>query len=98
MPSFRDPLRLQHSGGGRHPGCRRLSGLAKAFIYAGTRPLQVSHWAVYSAAAEQLTMRMFAELAREPGLGSAEALRRAMLALIEGGGRLAHPAAGHRSS
>ena len=75
------------------PGASGLSGLAKAFVYAGTRSLLVSHWAVYSAAAEQLTTRMFAELAREPGLGRAEALRRSMLALIDGGGRLAHPAA-----
>jgi hypothetical protein len=75
------------------PGASGLSGLTRAFVYAGARSLLVSHWAVYSAAAERLTTGMFAELAREPGLGSAEALRRAMLALIDGGGRLAHPAA-----
>jgi CHAT domain-containing protein len=37
---------------------------------------------------------MFDEIARAPGIGGAEALRRAMLAKIDGGDRiLAHPAA-----
>jgi CHAT domain-containing protein len=78
------------------PGAAGLSGLAKAFVHAGSRSLLVSHWAVLSDAAERLTTGMFAELAREPGLGRSEALRRSMLALLDGSGRenlLAHPAA-----
>jgi CHAT domain-containing protein len=78
------------------PGAAGLSGLAKAFLYAGSRSLLVSHWAVISDAAERLTTGMFAELAREPGAGRAEALRRSAMALLDGGGGdplLSHPAA-----
>jgi CHAT domain-containing protein len=79
------------------PGARGLSGLAKAFLYAGSRSLLVSHWAVLSDAAERLTTGMFDELAREPGLGRAEALRRSSMALLGGAAGddplMAHPAA-----
>ncbi|HET6467524.1 MAG TPA: tetratricopeptide repeat protein [Geminicoccaceae bacterium] len=64
------------------PGAAGLSGLAKAFIYAGSRALLVSHWYVLSNATARLTTGMFAELAREPLVGRAEALRRSMLALM----------------
>src|SRR3990172_3225130 len=43
------------------PGADGLSGLAKAFFYAGARSLLVSHWAVSSEATVALTTRMFAE-------------------------------------
>jgi CHAT domain-containing protein/tetratricopeptide (TPR) repeat protein len=78
------------------PGAPGLSGLAKSFIYAGGRALLVSHWAVVSDAAQRLTSGMFAELARDPALGRAEALRRAEMALLDDPGGdplLAHPAA-----
>ena len=75
------------------PGAEGLSGLAKAFFYAGTRALLVSHWAVVSNAATQLTTGMFRETAATPGIGRAEALRRAMLALMNDPGApyFAHP-------
>ena len=69
-----------------------LSGLARAFFYAGSRALLASHWYVDSEAAVALVTGSFAELKRDPGLGRAEALRRAMLALVARGGRMAHPA------
>ena len=65
------------------PGAEGLSGLARAFFYAGSRALLVSHWAVDSRATVALTTRMFDELTRLPGMGRAEALRRAMLAMID---------------
>lgn len=64
---------------GDKPGAEALSGLARAFFYAGARALLVSHWAVDSAAATRLTTSTFELLGTEPGLGRAEALRRAML-------------------
>ena len=79
------------SGGGGAGG-EALSGLARAFFYAGARALLVSHWEVDSAAAVALVTKAFAALADEPGIGRAEALRRAMAALIDGGGDAAHPA------
>ncbi len=64
------------------PDAEALSGLAKAFFYAGSRALLVSHWPVSSEAAVELTTRMLAEHANDPGIGRAEALRRSMLALM----------------
>jgi len=73
------------------PGARGLSGLAKAFFYAGSRALLVSHWRVYSNAAVALTTRMLA-LSRQ-GINRAEAHRQAMMALIDtGSSQNAHPA------
>jgi CHAT domain-containing protein/tetratricopeptide (TPR) repeat protein len=69
-----------------------LSGLARAFFYAGSRALLVSHWYVDSEAAVALTSGAFAELKVAPTIGRAEALRRSMLALIDKGDRFAHPA------
>ncbi len=64
------------------PGAAALFGLAKAFFYAGTRALLVSHWPVVSDAASRLTTRMLAEAGDDPSIGRAEALRRSMLALM----------------
>lgn len=64
------------------PGAQGLSGLAKAFFYAGSRALLVSHWAVSSDATVALTTAMFRTLAESPAVGRAEALRRSMLALM----------------
>src|SRR5664279_4223552 len=67
---------------GETPGAEALSGLARAFFYAGTRALMVSHWTVESSAATRLTTSAFENLSRDPGIGRAEALRRAMLAYM----------------
>jgi CHAT domain-containing protein/tetratricopeptide (TPR) repeat protein len=61
-----------------------LSGLARAFFYAGARALLVSHWEVDSDATTVLAVSTAQALARDPSLGRAEALRRAMLAMING--------------
>jgi len=68
---------------GDKPGAEALSGLARAFFYAGARALLVSHWAVASDAATRLTTSAFATLATDPTLGRAEAMRRAMLSLLD---------------
>ena len=44
---------------GEKPGAEALSGLARAFFYAGARALLVSHWAVSSDAATKLTIATF---------------------------------------
>ncbi len=66
-------------------GADALSGLARAFFYAGARALLVSHWPVNSQAAVDLTTRTFAALAAEPNLSRAEAFQRAMLRAIDEG-------------
>lgn len=71
------------AAGGR-PGAEALSGLAKSFFYSGARSLMVSHWPVVSSAAVSLTTGAFEAQASDPAVSRAEALRRSMLALIEG--------------
>jgi hypothetical protein len=65
----------------------------KAFFYAGSRALLVSHWPVGSDAAIALTTRMLA--AAKAGLTRAEAHRQAMMAMIDTGHT---PHCGRRSS
>jgi CHAT domain-containing protein len=67
---------------GDKPGAEALSGLARAFFYAGARALLVSHWAVESNAATRLTTSTFDLLKSDPKLSRAEALRQAMLAYM----------------
>ena len=74
-----------NTAAGEGEGADALSGLARAFFYAGARALLVSHWAVYSSAATDLTTKTFATLAATPKIGRAEAFRRAMLGLIAEG-------------
>ena len=83
-----------NTAAGDRPGGQALSGLARAFFYAGGRALVVSHWPVYSDAAVRLTTRAFAELDRDPKAGRAEALQRAMIELMDDRSQAdnAHPA------
>jgi CHAT domain-containing protein len=65
------------------PGAKGLSGLAKAFFYAGSRTLLVSHWAVESDASKRLTTGMFKAMDDDSDIGPAEALRRSMSDLLD---------------
>jgi len=69
-----------------------LSGLARAFFHAGARALLVSHWEVNSLAAVKLSTAAFTALADHRASGRAEAMREAMLSMIESGNPAeAHP-------
>jgi CHAT domain-containing protein len=65
------------------PGAEALSGLARAFFYAGARSLIVSHWAVSDEATARLMIGTFRASARDPKLSHAEALRLSILAMID---------------
>ena len=65
------------------PGAEALSGLARAFFYAGARSLIVSHWSVSDEATARLMIGTFRASARDPRLSHAEALRQSMLAMID---------------
>ena len=86
------------AGGSDKGDAEALSGLARAFFYAGARALLVSHWYVDSDAAVKLTTRAFAALKADPSIGRAEAMRLAVLALMADQSRpaawtpAAHPA------
>jgi CHAT domain-containing protein/tetratricopeptide (TPR) repeat protein len=65
------------------PGAEALSGLARAFFYAGARSLIVSHWSVDDVATARLMVGTLRASARDPSLSHAEALRVSMLAMID---------------
>ena len=60
-----------------------LSGLARGFFYAGSRSLLVTHWAVESGSAVQLTTRTMANYIAHPGERKAESLRQAILSVMQ---------------
>jgi CHAT domain-containing protein/tetratricopeptide (TPR) repeat protein len=65
------------------PGAEALSGLARAFFYAGAKSLIVSHWSVSDEAAARLMIGTLRASARDAMLSHAEALRLSMLAMID---------------
>src|SRR6516165_6621612 len=72
-----------NTAAGEKPGAEALSGLARAFFYAGARALLVSHWRIDSKAATRLTTSTFDIMKSNQTVGRAEALRRAMLAYLD---------------
>ncbi len=56
-----------------------LSGLARGFFYAGGRSLLVTHWAVETVSAMNLTTKTMAAYQTNPSIRRAQALRLAML-------------------
>jgi CHAT domain-containing protein/tetratricopeptide (TPR) repeat protein len=82
-----------NTAAGGAQGAEALSGLARAFFYAGARSLLVSHWEVSSDSTVKLITKAVAELKANPKIGRAEALRRSMLSMISTGKAYeAHPA------
>jgi CHAT domain-containing protein len=69
-------------------GAEAISGLGRAFFYAGTRALLVTHWSVESGSAALITTGLFRRAAETPGLSRADALRQTMLSLIDGPGAI----------
>ena len=82
------------AGGDGTPGADGLSGLARAFFYAGAKSLLVSHWPVRDDAAARLTTRTLSAQAKDTKLAKAEAYQRAVLELMADTSdpTLAHPA------
>ncbi|SKB76656.1 CHAT domain-containing protein [Sphingopyxis flava] len=58
-------------------GAPGLSGLARAFFFAGAESLLASHWPVRDDVAAVLTVRLFELMRADPSLSRAEALQRA---------------------
>jgi CHAT domain-containing protein/Tfp pilus assembly protein PilF len=82
-----------NTAAGGAQGAEALSGLARAFFYAGARSLLVSHWEVASDSTVKLITKAITELKSNPKIGRAEALRRSMLSMIDSGKDYeAHPA------
>ncbi|HEX9462858.1 MAG TPA: CHAT domain-containing tetratricopeptide repeat protein [Alphaproteobacteria bacterium] len=75
-----------NTAAGQGAGAEAVSGLGRAFFYAGTRALLVSNWPVETSSARTLTTDLFRRQVDTPGLSRAEALRQAELALIDSPG------------
>jgi CHAT domain-containing protein len=73
-----------NTAAGDKPGAEALSGLARAFFYAGAKSLIVSHWEVDSDATVELMDGLFEALKANPRLSHAEALQASMLRMIVG--------------
>ncbi len=71
-----------NTAAGDKPGAEALSGLARAFFYAGARSLIVSNWEVDSESTVALMTGLFDALKENPQLTHAEALRQSMLKMI----------------
>jgi CHAT domain-containing protein len=71
-----------NTASGDRPGAEALSGLARAFFYAGGRSLLVSNWAAETESTVVLMTGTFAA-AIDPKLPHAEALQKSMLAMID---------------
>ena len=75
-----------NTASGNGAGAEAISGLGRAFFYAGTRALLVSNWPVETTSARSLTTDVFRRQAKDLSLDRAQALRQAMLGLIDGPG------------
>jgi CHAT domain-containing protein/tetratricopeptide (TPR) repeat protein len=64
-------------------GAEAVSGLGRAFLYAGSRALLVSNWPVHSGATTLLMTSLFGDIANNATLSRTEALRRTRIKLIE---------------
>jgi len=60
-----------------------VSGLGRAFFYAGAKSLLVTNWAVETESARMLTTEVFRLQAADPGLPRARALQQSSLALMK---------------
>jgi CHAT domain-containing protein len=75
-----------NTGAAEGAGAEAVSGLGRAFFYAGTRALLVSMWPVETTSARKLTTGLFRHQKEDPKLSRARALRKSMLKLIDGPG------------
>lgn len=75
-----------NTGAGEGEGTEALSGLGRAFFFAGTRSLLVSSWPVDSEAARQLMISLFKRQYQEKAASKSIALQQASLSLMSHGG------------
>ena len=75
-----------NTASGDGAGHEAVSGLGRAFFYAGARALLVSNWPVESVAASLLMTDLFKRYASADPRAKADNLRQAMLNLLDGPG------------
>jgi len=74
-----------NTASGQEAGSEAISGLGRAFFYAGARALLVSNWPVETTSARALTTELFRRQAADSRLARTGALQQTMNALIDEG-------------
>jgi CHAT domain-containing protein len=74
-------------GAGGSTAGESLSGLARAFFFAGARALMVTHWSVNDQVAAYLVVSVLQRMHADASLGVAGALRAAQLSMLEEAGK-----------
>lgn len=75
-------LSTYNTGGAYQARGESLSDLARAFFFAGSRSLLVSHWSVHDEATAELMILVFDSLKNNPSASIAEALTMAQLEML----------------
>ena len=75
-----------NTGASEGEGAEAVSGLGKAFFYAGTRAVLVTMWPVETTSAKNLMTGLFSHYAQEKGLPRAQAHRKSINELIDSQG------------
>ncbi len=75
-----------NTAAGEGSGSEAVSGLGRAFFFAGAKALLVSNWPVDSVASRTMMTDLFRNQQKAQGTGKAELLRQAMLNQIDQGG------------
>ena len=74
-------------GAGGSTAGESLSGLARAFFFAGARSLMVTHWSVNDQVAAFLVAGVLQRMHADPSLGVAGALRATQLSMLQQAGQ-----------
>ena len=74
-----------NTAAGNGAGAEAVSGLGRAFFYAGARALLVTNWPVETTSARALTTDLFRRQRIDPTLTRARALQQTSTGLIDGG-------------
>ncbi|MGH7276828.1 MAG: CHAT domain-containing protein, partial [Candidatus Rokuibacteriota bacterium] len=82
-----------NTANGAGTGAEAISGLGRAFFYAGARALLVSNWPVETTSARMLTTALFKRQVEQPTLTRARALQQTLNWMIDEGG-ITDPATG----
>ncbi|WP_250528808.1 CHAT domain-containing protein [Caballeronia sp. ATUFL_F1_KS4A] len=81
-----------NSGSGMTTDSEAISGLGRAFFFAGAQSVLVSRWAVETVSARLITTSIFKHQTAQPGIARSEALRQAQLEVMNARRLYGHPA------
>ena len=76
-----------NTAAGDGAGAEAISGLGRGFFYAGSRALLVTQWPVETVSARKIVTSLFEKYSANPSLPRAEALKLAMLDVMQDGER-----------